>query len=165
MDASSTWPPPPDTPSPLAAHDGFLTACVLNSSAKRPVSRLRLVIKLRKEQGIDVRQCRAIVNDYCDRYLILMPARGFAAWGLSVMSLGNFVIIFVFQASLWLLKRNHDRVVTRMERVAITNEMINVSLVSMIVTVALGCVCVAFALRITKKRRRDAEDARKKLAG
>ncbi len=165
MAALSTWPPPPDTPNPLAAHDGFLTACVLNSSAKKPLSRLRLVMELRKEQGVDIRQSRAIVNDYCDRHLILMPARGFAAWGLSVMSLGNFVIIFVFQASLWLLRRNHDMAGTRIERLAITNEMINVSLVSMIVTVALGCVCVAFALSTAKKQRRDAEDARKKLAG
>lgn len=164
MPSPPTWPPPPDVPHPLAEHDGFLTACVLNSPTKPILTRLRLVRKLHKEQGLDFRQCRAIVNDYCDRHAILMPARGFAARGMSIMALGNFVVIVVFQASLWFLERNRDASITRIERLAITNEIINVGLVCIGVTGVIGCVLVAFALRIGKERRRDAEDARRKLA-
>ncbi len=165
MPAQSIWPPPPDIPNPLAKYDGFLTARVLDSSARQPVTRLRLARQLRKERGVDARQSLAIVNNYCDRHLILMAARGFAAWGMSIMALGNFVVIVVFQASLWLLRRNRDASVTRIERLAITNEMINVGFVSVGAVAALGCVRVVLILRNGKKARRDAEDARKKLAG
>lgn len=164
MDASSTWPPPPDTPNPLAEHDGFLTACVLNLSDKRPVSRLSLAEELCEERGVDRRQSLAIVNDYCDRHLILPQARGPAAWGLSVMSLVIFAVVVIMEAFLWVLGCNRDASVTSIERLAITNEILNASTVLIIVTLVLGCINVAFGLRITKKRRRDAEDARKKLA-
>lgn len=164
MPGQSTWPPPPTVPPPLSEHDDFLTACVLDTSAKPMLTRLRLAQDLRKERGVDLRQGRAIVNDYCDRHMILPQARGLAAWGASLASLFMVTAVVIMEAFLWFLKRNRDASVTRMERVAINNEVINVALVFIGVIVVLGCVQVAFILHTDKKRRRDAEDARKKLA-
>ncbi len=116
MPGQSTWPPPPDVPHPLAEHDGFLTACVLRSSAKQPVTRLRLIQDLRKERGVDLRQSLAIVNNYCDRHLILPPARGLAAWGASLASLVMIAVVVIMEAVLWMLRRDRDASVTPMER-------------------------------------------------
>lgn len=165
MPGQSTWPPPPAVPHPLAEHDGFLTACVLRSSAKQPVTRLSLVRNLCKERGTDLRQSLAIVNNYCDRHLILPPARGLAAWGASLASLVMIAVVVIMEAVLWMLRRDRNASVTPMERLTINNEVINLALVFMGIIVVLGCIQVAFILRTGKERRRDAEDARKKPAG
>ncbi len=164
MAAPSTWPPPPNTPDPLAAHDGFLTSCVLNLSDKRPVSRLSLAGELRKERGIDARQCRAIVNDYCDRHAILPQARGVAAWGVSLILLLCAAYAVVLVSAFHFLRRSHDPAATPTMMAALENEAINIALVSMSVAIAVALALVITILRTAKKQRRDAEDARKKLA-
>lgn len=74
MTEPSSWPPPPDIPSSLAVHDEFLAACMRHSAPKPLLSRSLLVQKLHKKIGSDLRSCDAVVNDFCDRHLIFMPA-------------------------------------------------------------------------------------------
>lgn len=51
MPDDHTWPPPPDTPSPLMKHDTFLTALVRAPVTKSPLSRLRLMRRRALEHG------------------------------------------------------------------------------------------------------------------
>lgn len=164
MAAPSTWPPPPDTPNPLAAHDGFLTACVLNSSAKKPVSRLSLMRDLRKEQGVDARQSLAIVNNYCDRHRILTTLHGQDAKVNNLILIILSVIVIASATITIFLERNLRIATTVAEETALYVEIINTLHVMTSITVAFSFGLVIFAVWRNRSERRNAEDARKKLA-
>ncbi len=164
MPAPPTWPPPPDVPHPLAEHDGFLTACVLNSPTKPILTRLRLVRKLHKEQGLDFRQSIAIVNDYCDRQAIMMPLRGLEYWfrlSVAIVMLAASLMVF---GNLWFFVRGFAAAATDTEKTVILTEETNMLFVCVGFAFVSACLALIFAVRLSRKRCIDAEDARKKLA-
>ena len=73
---SSSWPPPPQTAYLPVEHDEFLAVCVHDSPLKPPLSRTDLAKSLHQETGKDTNSCMAVVNDFCDRHTIFMPAPG-----------------------------------------------------------------------------------------
>lgn len=162
--AKPTWPPPPTIADPRTEHDGFLRDRVLRSSAKPPVTRLRLVRALCKERGIDFRQSRAFVNDYCDRKAMLMPLRGMEAWGLTLTLSGMFAFVLVMNGDIWFMRRNLAAATTYAERTAVLIETRSVFFACLKLALVLVCLVLIFGIRAIKKARRDAEAARKKLA-
>ncbi len=164
MPSPPTWPPPPDVPHPLAEHDGFLTACVLRSSEKPTLTRLRLVQDLRKERGLDFRQSRAIVDDYCNRHAILMPLRSVEVWGVRLSSVVAYIALLTVIGSAWLSDRLLAVRLSYTEQTLILNERANIGFVCAGIIVVSMCLTIIFAVRLSRKRCIDAEDARKKLA-
>ena len=164
MPNNQTWPPPPDIPSPLTEHDELLRACVKAPTSKPPLSRLRLIRDLRTEAGLDLRQCLAVVNSYCDRNAILMPTRGPSAWFGCLPSLVQISTIAAMQVTWFFLERAHDADPTRFVRRSITAERIHLDLVFL----GIILICAVFQLSVilgrAKQTRRDAAEARAKVA-
>lgn len=164
MAASSTWPPPPDTPSPLAAHDGFLTTCVLNSSAKKPVSRLSLAGELCEERGVDRRQSRTIVNDYCDRHAILPPAARAELWVTSLVGLIGLPTVLTILVLLRLSEKEFAAATTHAAVEAAVIKSNNILYTTFGLVAIMLCIVITFTVWHAKRLGRNAEDARKKLA-
>jgi len=164
MPVQSTWPPPPDIPNPLAAHDDFLTACVLNSSEKRPVSRLRLMRDLRKERGVDVRQSLAIVNDYCDRHAILPSAARVELWVISLMGLIGLATVLTMSVLFRLNEKEFAAATTHAAVEAVVTKSLNITYAALGVCAIMFCIGVPFRVWRVKRLGRNAEQARQKLA-
>ena len=164
MVPQQNWPPPPDTPEPLTEHDEFLKSCVRSPTSKPPLSRLRLIRDLRKETSLDLRQCMAVVNGFCDRHAILMPLHGPCAWVGCLVPLIQIMAMVAFEVSLFFLERAHDAASTRVARLALRAERIDMDLMFLGIFVVATCFQVVFVLRRAKQARRDAAVARAKMA-
>ncbi len=166
MPEPPTWPPPPNTPNLLSAHDDFLIACIRNSMPKVPLSRLRLVINLRDETGLDLRSCRIVVNNFCDRHTILMPLGGFWTWGVGCLLIFITLTMVVADCITYIISADRiSAAVTPMEMVMITNEMKNTVFVYMgVYLTALCAIVVLVSLQQRKKMREQAAEARAKFA-
>jgi len=165
MAAQATWPPPPDTPDPLAAHDGFLTACVLNSSAKQPLARSHLIWKLREEQGVDARQSRAIVNDYCDCHAILPSAVRVELWVRSLVAFIGLATVSTVGVLFRLNEKEYAAATTHAAVEAVVTKSLNITYAALGAIAIMFCIVIPFTVWRVKRLRRNAEDARKKLAG
>lgn len=165
MPGQSAWPPPPNTPNPLAAHDGFLTACVLNSSTKGPVSRLSLAWKLRKEQGVDARQSRAIVNDYCDRYAILPSAARVELWVRILVVVIGLAVVLIVPVLLRLNEKEFAAATTHAVVEAVVTKFNNILYAALSLCAMMLCIVISFTWWRVKRLGRNTDDARKKLAG
>lgn len=159
-----SWPPPPDTPEPLTEHDEFLRASVSALTSKQPLSRLRLIRELHKEAGLDLRQCMAVVNSYCDRNAILMPTRGPSAWFGCLPSLAQILTIAAMEAMWFFLERAHDAAPTRLARRAITAERIHLDFVFLGIFLICTIFQLSFVFVRAKQARRDAAEAKAKMA-
>ncbi len=74
MPDNDVWPPKPDLPDPLTEYDGLIAAKLAAlPEAKR--SRLLLMKALRDEEGIELRQAFAVVNNYCDRNGVVVRSK------------------------------------------------------------------------------------------
>ena len=164
MDEMSTWPPPPDLPKPLEVHDEFLVTSIRASQPKLPLSRLRLVRDLHLATGLSLRQCLAVVNDFCDRHAILLPVRGFGIWAMLLCHLVSLTALLAMNIAWYILRRSHDAATTRAERIAISTERLHLDYVFLGVILISTCVSLIFILRRNKDVERDAEAARAKLA-
>ena len=160
-----TWPPPPDIPDPLAAHDAFLTTAILAPVTKPPLSRLRLALALRKGSGLNSSQCLAIVNGYCDRQGVFPPMRGIrlllpfllplaAGYGIAF---GTAVTIIVKYHHLY---RPSGAAFTRAAGDAFIREAVSLGEVAIVSMLILATVITLTSVRRT---RREAEDARRKV--
>ena len=162
MPEPPTWPPPPNTPEPLSAHDDFLTACVRNSTPKVPLSRLSLVTNLHKQTGLDLRSCRATVNNFCDRHTILMPLGGFWTRGVGCLLLFIMLTMVVAARVTYVISAHRiSAAVTHMELVMIINENTNLLLVYFLTGV---CAIVVLVSLQRKKIREQAAEAMAKFA-
>jgi hypothetical protein len=66
MPDNDVWPPKPDLPDPLTEYDGLIAEKLAAlPEAKR--SRLLLMKAMRDEEGMNLREAFAVVNNYCDR--------------------------------------------------------------------------------------------------
>ena len=164
MSTEPTWPPPPDRPDPMAAHDAFLTGLLRAAMTEPPLSRLRLMRTLRLTTGLGLRQCLAIVNDYCDRHGVFPQRRGLRLWLPvlpSLIQIGLSVALIVCQS---ILGRELAAAHTRPARQLLFRERIawdGLLLCLLLVTVAVSLVSARGALR---QARREAEDARRRVA-
>lgn len=73
MSDNDVWPPKPNLADPQTEWDELITA-KLNGFAKSDPGdkRFRLILVLRVEKGLGLRQAVSIVNSYCDRHGILV---------------------------------------------------------------------------------------------
>ena len=165
MPDDQTWPPPPDISIPLTEHDAFLRACVRAATPKPPLSRLSLIRDLRKETGLDLRHCMNVVNSYCDRNAILMPMRGPSAWLGCLPSLAQILTIATMQATWFFLERAHDAAPTRIARRSITAERVHLDFVFLGIILICAVFQLSFIFGRAKQARRDAAEARAKVAG
>jgi hypothetical protein len=161
---NQTWPPPPDTPEPLTEHDSPLTALVCAPATKPPLSRLRLVRDLRKETGLQLRQCQVFVNSFCDRNAILLPIRGPIVWGGCLISLIQLAAAITLAMSGFLLERSLNAAPTHAARFAIRAEREELDLLLFGITFVCISVNLIFGLRRAKQLRRDVAYARDKMA-
>ncbi|MBV9851298.1 MAG: hypothetical protein JO250_16635 [Armatimonadetes bacterium] len=160
----SVWPPPPDVANPLAEHDEFLTARLRAPAANPPLSRLRLVRELRDATGLDLRQCLAVVNDYCDRHAIFPQRRGLALWLSLLPSLFQIGLSAGLIVSQIVLGRELAAAHTRATRHLLLRERIAWDgLLLCLAFVVLVMSLIGYA-HMTRWQRRQAEDARKKVS-
>lgn len=164
MPVQSTWPPPPDIPNPLAAHDDFLTACVLNSSEKRPVSRLSIAGELRKERSVDRQQSLAIVNSYCDRHAILPSAARVELWVRSLVGLIGLAIVLTTSVLLRLNEKEFAAATTHAAVEAVVTKSLNITYAALGLCAIMFCIAIPFTWWRVKRLGRNAEQARQKLA-
>jgi hypothetical protein len=139
MPEPPTWPPPPNLPAPLSAHDDFLIACVRNSTPKPPLSRLSLAKSLREETELDLRVCWAFVNNFCDRHAILtgdLWARG--AWTEFLPKLFGIAIIVIWAGMDFLLQRRYDAATAFSDKIAIKSEQSHVEFIVMCALVVIS---------------------------
>lgn len=164
MSEPPTWPPPPETPHPMAVHDDFLVDCICTSKPNPPLSRLRLTEKLHQKTGQDLRFCRAVVNDFCDRHTILMPLAGFRAW-LPFLFWGLCpVITLAMNITRYFLGSRLAKAVLHSQKVALSNERIHLDAMFLGLLFAnLVLMLIAFLARY-KKTRADAAEAVAKFA-
>ena len=121
MNEPSTWPPPPETPNLLAAHDEFLVGCIRTSKPDPPLSRLRLTEKLHQKTGNDLRICRAVVNDFCDRHTIFMP--GFGTWLSESLPTIGCVIFFTGIAVGYFFINREETAVTQAAKIGFHHDL------------------------------------------
>ena len=164
MPAPPTWPPPPDVPHPLAEHDGFLTACVLDTSAKPYVTRLYLIRKLRQERGVDARQCRAIVNDYCDRHAILPSAARVELWVRSLVGFIGLATLLTMSVLFRLNEKEFAAATTHAAVEAAITKSDNITYAALGLCAMMFCIVIPFTAWRIKRMRRNADEARQKLA-
>jgi hypothetical protein len=161
-----TWPPPPAVGNPLAAHDAFLAALVLCPSPQFLATRTRLARLLHRRTGLGLRQCRAVVHDFCERHSIL-PQEGIWArlpLGLAWASLVVVPIwLLALPAYLWM----HAHTAGLAARLALDNKFDHLknSVLDpwLNFSVATAVAAAAFLLPLRARLRREAEDARRKL--
>ncbi len=67
MPDNDVWPPKPDLPDPLTEYDDVIAAKIA-ALPEAGRSRLLLIMALRVDKGMDLRQAYAVVNNYCDRH-------------------------------------------------------------------------------------------------
>ena len=157
MSEPSTWPPPPDVPPPLAAHDEFLSACVRNSTPKPPLSRLRLMVRLRQETRQDLRYCRPVVDDFCNRHAILTPVSGLTAWlgclpiFIYIAAMGAMGLVAFF------LGQRQDEAATRAEKLAFHSEKVH--LAGVLLAIGLTSIGISFFLSFLRQKKAKADAA------
>ncbi len=161
MPEPPTWPPPPNTPEPLSAHDDFLIGCIRNWTPKQPIQRLYLAGKLRDETGLDLRFCQTIVNNFCNRHAILVPPHGLVVWSGIFLP---FIMLTMFHVMNFFLDQRHDAAVTHVERVMITAEKRHLNPLFLYICVAVTVVNGVFAFFRDKKTRRQVVEAKEKFA-
>jgi hypothetical protein len=157
------WPPPPNTPEPLSAHDAFLIAAVRNSTLKPPLSRLSLVKDLRDGTGLDLRSCLATVNNFCDRYGIFTPASRPAAFAGCLSPVVILVTLAAMNMTWYILQQRHDAAATHMERVMITAERIRLDFVFIGIILVATSISLIVIFRRIRQTRDDAAEARAKF--
>lgn len=165
MALEPTWPPPPAVPDPLAEHDAFLTSLVCTPATKLPMPRLRLMRELRLATGKDLRQCLAVVNNYCDRHGVFPPRRGLRLWLIFLPSLLGFVLLGMLKANQIIQERNIAAAPTRAVRHFLIGErlqwdyiLLGLILVSALVSILMVGMGRQWACR-------EAKEARAKVAG
>ena len=164
MTSQPTWPPPPVAPNPLTEYDDLLTALVGASASDPPMPRLRLVRELRQATGQDLRQCLAVVNDYCDRNVFFPLRRGPRLWLALLPSLVQVGLTLVLIVSQVVQGREIAAAPTRAARHLLMGERVHwdgVLLGLILVNVALSLLVVGAGRQRT---RREAEEARVRVS-
>lgn len=159
-----TWPPPPTGNDPRAAHDVSLVALVREAAPRPAMTRLRLVLALHQRTRLDRRECVAVVNDFCDRQGLFPEARGLGAW---LPALGTFAVAgLCLLGSISLLVFTHLRFAAhvRADRLARAALILHVSMPLLGLAVLLSVVSLFVLPRRWRHERRQAEEARRKLA-
>lgn len=114
-----TWPPPPTGNDPRAAHDASLVALMREAAPRPPMTRLRLVLALHQRTRLDLRECAAVVNEFCDRQGLFPQDRGLGAW---LPALFSFVVAGLYllgAASVYVFTHLYGAAHTRAARLAI----------------------------------------------
>ncbi len=161
MPEPPTWPPPPNTPEPLSTHDDFLIACIRNWTPKRPILRLQLAGKLCGETGIGFSSCLAVVNNFCDRYAILVSTHGLIVWSPFLL---HFTMLAMLDAMNYVLDQRHDAAITHIERVMLTVEKRHLDFMFISVWAMAIVASLIWAFFRDKKTRRQAVEAKEKFA-
>lgn len=163
MPQTPTWPPPPNTPEPLSAHDDFLAAAVRNSMSKVPLSRLHLVKDLHDETKLDLCSCSAFVSNFCDRHTILMPLHSLWAGLGCLLPLFNLLAVVGLVVVEVRLQQRYVGAATHPARRAIEAEQIEASFIFVGILVVSGAGIVIFSLWRDKKMAEQAAEARAKF--
>ncbi len=165
MPPNTAWPPPPDTPDPLAAHDEFLTALLRAPATKPPLSRMGLYRALSKATELDLRQCVAVVNDFCDRQGVFPQLRGWRLWLLFLPSLVCLCLAVTVPVILSRLDRLHRAALTHTARSTVTREILGVTEAAGAAFIVVGIGMLLMVKIGTRRTRREAEEAREKALG
>ena len=163
MSSEPIWPPPPDVPHPLAEHDAFLSTLIRAPQTKLPMSRLSLTRELHRVAGKDLRQCLAVVNNYCDRHGIFPPRRGLRLWLVLLPSLFQFGLLGIMFVTQYIQAKNIAAASTQAARLLLirNSEQWNyIFLASMIVCILFGLFRVVI---LRRQNHREAEKARAKM--
>ncbi len=159
MTEPSSWPPPPETPNLLAVHDEFLSACVRSSTPKPPVSRLRLMMRLRQKTRKDLRYCRAVVDDFCDRHTIFMPGSGLGSWLSESLPTIGCVIIFIGIAVGYFFINKEEAAVTRAAKIGFHHNLERSYFGTGGIALLLGIATVIDSIYQNKKGHADTAEA------
>ena len=91
MSNNGIWPPKPTLLDPMAEYDELIKGKLdALSESERGPSRLPLMKALRDEEGMDLRQARTLVNNYCDRYGVLVTSKA-----TRIFAWSNFGLVLV----------------------------------------------------------------------
>ena len=165
MPEPPTWPPPPNTPEPLSAHDEFLAALVRSSTPKPPLSRLYLARELRQETGMELRSCWASVNNFCDRHAILTgDLWAGLGWVECLPALFGLVTMVIMGGIEFLLQREYDAAMTFTDKTAIKSEQAHVEFLFLCVLVLTGIGALILKQWRDKKMYKLATEAKAKFA-
>lgn len=159
-----TWPPPPTGNDPRAAHDASLVALVREAAPRPPMTRLRLVLALHQRTRLDRRSCVAVVNDFCDRQGLFPEARGLGAWLPALVGFAVAGLYLLGWASLLVFTYLRYAAHTLAARLAIDALVFRVSMPLLGLAVLLSVVSLFVLPRRWRHERRQAEEARRKLA-
>ncbi len=159
-----TWPPPPTVAPTLFAYDAFLAAQVRDAAPRPPITRSRLVRGLRRQAGLDARQSRAAVNDFCERHGLFPEPQG--VWErVSAVSWGAVAVAVLLPPSLAVtLFAHHLRTEAHPDwpLCYLLATWVILPLVCLLI-LALAGVTVE-VVRAARREHRDAEEARKRLS-
>lgn len=129
------------------------------------MSRLRLVRELRLATGKDLRQCLAVVNDYCDRYGIFPLRRGWRLWLTFLPSLVQFGLLGMLLVSQIVNQRNIDAAPSQAARHLLRWEHVQWDFILLGLILASALVSLFMVGMGRQWAFRDAEEARKKMSG
>lgn len=144
MPDNDVWPPKPDLPDPLTEYDEMIVANLAAFPAGEPAQMRFRLIKALREEGLDMRQAIAIVNDYCDRHGVLVRSKAtqLFAWSnfglvLAAMLLSIFNVYLGNQrAAILLLPHHHTAFLAlRREQLAIVCAITALAFLNMIVLI------------------------------
>lgn len=161
MTEPSSWPPPPNTPEPLSAHDEFLANCVRNWTPKRPILRLQLAGKLCEKTSREFSSCLAVVNNFCDRHAILVPEHVLVIWSPVLLPL---IMGTMLSAMNYFLDQRHDAAITHIEQVTITAEKRHWDVMFIGVWAMATVVGLIWALWRKRRMQEQATEAKAKFA-
>jgi cytochrome c-type biogenesis protein CcmH/NrfF len=122
-------------------------------------------MKLRKETGLPLHQCRVFVNSYCDRNTLLPPARGLILWLVGSLTLGPLIAAFAILMTYFSFERNLDRSTPQATIHALRAGRIYLELAVIGIDAVFFCVLLISAVLLVRRARRDTADARKKMSG